>query len=351
MMKRLGTGLLAGGACALVLFAPSFASAAATAPNVVGVKIDVTQTWTDTGLTVHKGELVSIRSAAAGKVQFRGGQVKKTASPTGVPWSQECFKIAYQVSRAKFPAPGLACWSLIGRIGEGGKPFEVGTRRSFVVAQTGGLFLGINDNFTSDNAGTWVAAVSGASGKGNIAAPPTATSSSKKSSKLGTVLFLVGGLVVAGLLVAWAVARRRTPAKKKTRAVTRPKPAPKPKPEPVVVAAAVARMTPEERKAATPFDPESTDVNIFRVELTADTLQVGYNFFPEGTLVRWRVAQDGVNEASGEFVTEGGGSLQHFENIRLSTSLSPAPDGADVYFSWTIGDVPFGYNVRRDLGV
>jgi hypothetical protein len=349
MNRRRSAGVLAGTIGLVFFVAPATAWAATTAPRVVGVNVEVTQTWTDTGLTVHKGDVVTIK--AAGPVQVRAGHVKRS-TPAGIPWSKTCFAIARQASTAPFPAPGLPCWSLIGRIGEAGKPFEVGTHKAIVVSETGRLFLGINDNLTSDNKGFWVASVSGANGKGNIAAPPTAgTGGSKKSSSLPTILLMVGGLVVAGLLVAWAVQRRK-PAKRKARRPAKPKPAPKPAPEPLVAAAAVTRMTPEERAAASQFDPESTDVNIFRVELTdGDTLEVGYNFFPEGTVVRWRVAQNGVNEASGQFVTEGGGSMQHVATLPLGTTLGASPEGADVYFSWTIGDVPFGYNVRRDISV
>jgi hypothetical protein len=41
--------------------------------------------------------------------------------------------------------------------------------------------------------------------------------------------------------------------------------------------------------------------------------------------------------------------VQHFETLPLGKTLSEGSGAADVYFSWTIGDVPFGYNVRRDL--
>ena len=110
------------------------------------------------------------------------------------------------------------------------------------------------------------------------------------------------------------------------------------------------RRAPSTPRSAAPLDPESTDVNIFRVEFAdRSTLEVGYNFFPEGTPVRWRIEQNGATYASGDFVTKGGGSVQHNETVPLGVTLAPDAS-SDVYFTWRIGDVPFGYNVRRDTG-
>ena len=78
------------------------------------------------------------------------------------------------------------------------------------------------------------------------------------------------------------------------------------------------------------------------------SLRVGYNYFPEGTVVHWRVAQRANPRASGEFVTNGGGNTYHFVTIPLGVELEPDPDGADVNFTWAIGSVPFHYSVRRD---
>jgi hypothetical protein len=107
------------------------------------------------------------------------------------------------------------------------------------------------------------------------------------------------------------------------------------------------RRTAEERAATAPIDPESSDVNIFKVELLDPTsFQVGYNFFPDGTTVRWRVADNGAAIAAGEFVTAGGGSLQHYETVALGTAISD-PREVEVSFNWVIRDVPFSYSVRR----
>jgi len=47
----------------------------------------------------------------------------------------------------------LPCWSLIARIGNG-RPFEVGTSIQ-IATTTGRLYLGVNDDSFSSNAGIW----------------------------------------------------------------------------------------------------------------------------------------------------------------------------------------------------
>jgi len=70
-------------------------------------------------------------------------------TPRGDPWSAcESFTPAY-------PAPGLSCWSLIGKIGANGTPFQVGDYLSFAAPSSGEFFLGVNDNYPPDNTGNW----------------------------------------------------------------------------------------------------------------------------------------------------------------------------------------------------
>ena len=64
---------------------------------------------------------------------------------------------SYAAHSSLFPAPQLPCWSLIARIGDG-QPFEVGTS-ILVSATTGRLYLGVNDDSFSGNAGIWTAKI------------------------------------------------------------------------------------------------------------------------------------------------------------------------------------------------
>jgi tetratricopeptide (TPR) repeat protein len=58
--------------------------------------------------------------------------------------------------------PQFPCWSLIGRIGPHGVPFEVGSYKTVIADSSGELFLGVNGNYYPDNTGKWVATLSAA---------------------------------------------------------------------------------------------------------------------------------------------------------------------------------------------
>jgi hypothetical protein len=59
----------------------------------------------------------------------------------------------YAARSSRFPAPRLPCWSLIARFGNGA-PFEVGNS-IVVTAASGRLYLGVNTDSFSGNAGIW----------------------------------------------------------------------------------------------------------------------------------------------------------------------------------------------------
>lgn len=122
---RLASVLAATGALALplALVAPA---PSAYAQSVSHRPVAAREVWTDTGVRVRAGTSVTI--TATGLVHFGSGPISRI-TPDGVPWGRTCSAIAAQVSHGTWPAPGLSCWSLIGRIGSG-KPFEVGVRRS-----------------------------------------------------------------------------------------------------------------------------------------------------------------------------------------------------------------------------
>lgn len=129
----------------LLFLAPAIGSGDAT----VQVSVPANQAWTDTGIDLALGSNVTI--TASGTIRIAGSDPGKT--PAGAP---ECS------APSDFLAPGLPCWSLIGRIGNG-TPFYVGAATGFSVTTSGRLFLGVNDNFFPDNSGSWAATVSIAS--------------------------------------------------------------------------------------------------------------------------------------------------------------------------------------------
>jgi hypothetical protein len=90
--------------------------------------------------------------------------------------------------------------------------------------------------------------------------------------------------------------------------------------------------------------------NIFQVELRRCTqVHEGYNHFPAGTIVRWKVIEDGAKVAAGAFVAVGG-SRYHFISQFLGARLQASPHTADVHYFWNIGGVAYSYFVRREPG-
>jgi hypothetical protein len=110
-----------------------------------GLVLSATQKWTNTKVTVPAGDELGISA---------DGQI--TASPAGTvgPAGDPSCTPARNYPGRAFPAPGLPCYSLIARIGNG-TPFEVGTSALITAAASGVLFLGINDNSFSGNSGSW----------------------------------------------------------------------------------------------------------------------------------------------------------------------------------------------------
>lgn len=348
---------------AVITFSMSVSSAAAAAPTTTRSSVVPSQVWTDTGVALHVGDEVAI--SASGRIHFGKPPIDAVA-PAGLPRSGYCATFAGH--ERPWPAPTLACWSLIGKIGAG-SPFQIAVATSFRVARDGELFVGINDNDLADNSGTWAVTTRvtpAATPTGSTAPPPGSTDGSGSSSRSKLVLGVGAAILVAALALLALGARRRRSARRAAPEVREL--------EPVGVVAVPADVAgasgaadiadfsadllPERRvrvddaaSAAPVIVGGPTDVNIFEVEFPdLASLRVGYSYFPEGTVLRWRVRQHANMAAAGEFVANGGGNANHFVTIPLGTFLEAGPDGADVEFTWSIGGVPFGYLVRRDPG-
>ncbi|HEX5097248.1 MAG TPA: hypothetical protein VFX21_14575 [Acidimicrobiia bacterium] len=293
--------------------------------------MNATRTFNDSGLDVAAGDTVAI--TAEGNIEFKAGEPSTRVGPEGMPLD-ECKARLRKDRDLILPAPGQPCWSLIGRVGEKGTPFGIGKSNAVVAKDNGALFLGVNDGQPGDNGGSW---------KATVTVTPGAAGGADESSSSSPLLFvLIGlGIVALGALLFFALKRRNRAAAEEPaeNAAQRQHAA-------ALVGASVGAAAAAPAGAA--FDPESTDVNIFKVELSADTLDVGYNFFPDGTRVHWRIMDSGIEVASGEFVAQGGGSEQHFTSLSLDRTLEPSPEAVAVAFNWSINDVPFGYSVRRE---
>ncbi len=112
-----------------------------------------TQSWTDTGLDLIHGDVVTV--TASGDIKFsRDHSGFEGPNGSGVSCNHDG-----QTYSVPFLAPELPCHSLLGRIGPSGSIFEVGAKREFHASLSGRLYLGINDNFFPDNSGSWTAQI------------------------------------------------------------------------------------------------------------------------------------------------------------------------------------------------
>jgi hypothetical protein len=164
--QRVSLALLLLGAALLVFVAATAQSAGAEAASAT-VSIIPNQEWTGTGIALTAGEALNI--TASGIIHFVAG-TRYPASPAG---TVLCLS---GHAPGPFPAPHLMCYSLMGKIGPGGTPFEVSTSYSAdSVATSGELYLGPNDNEYRDNAGKWVAVVTAGTDVTPTTVAPTTT--------------------------------------------------------------------------------------------------------------------------------------------------------------------------------
>jgi hypothetical protein len=139
-------GQLLGGAASTMTF------------GVTTVNIALRQQWTDTGLAVVPGQQLTITTT--GTMNYWTGGCPSTqncvVTPDGLPWS-----VCAGSTAGPYLTPGLACFSLVGRFGANGVPFEVGSNLTVTVpgAASGEFFLGVNDNNYPDNTGSWVSTI------------------------------------------------------------------------------------------------------------------------------------------------------------------------------------------------
>jgi len=120
--------------------------AQATPAGGKGVTVNA-NTWTDTGLTVKAGDMVSFQ--ASGQINW-GQSSGQTAGPEGNPSSHS----------PTYPIPSLNVGTLIGKIGSSA-PFGIGNNTQPIrMPANGKLMLGVNDNELKDNTGSFTVTVS-----------------------------------------------------------------------------------------------------------------------------------------------------------------------------------------------
>src|SRR5262249_31197744 len=99
---------------------------------------------------VNRGDRVSFN--ASGQIRIAQGDTPDLlAGPDG--------SNSFGGSRDKYPMPGLAVGTLIGRINTG-RPFVVGSNtQPITMPACGWLFLGINDDNVGDNSGAFAVTI------------------------------------------------------------------------------------------------------------------------------------------------------------------------------------------------
>ena len=104
------------------------------------IRVPGNQRWTDTGLTVRRGDRITFN--ASGKVQLSSNG-SDTAGPAG----------ATSGRRPSGPMPQVFAGALIGRVGPVGL-FGIGSQTTpLTMPADGRLFLGVNDDEVNDNHG------------------------------------------------------------------------------------------------------------------------------------------------------------------------------------------------------
>jgi len=105
-----------------------------------GVSVSARQAWTSTGLTLRKGEVLTLNTT--GEVQL-SGDASDTATAPG-------SKTGRRATSSQMPS--VPAGALLGRIGNG-QPFPLGNATTLTAPADGVLFLGINDDGFDDNQG------------------------------------------------------------------------------------------------------------------------------------------------------------------------------------------------------
>lgn len=103
--------------------------------------VESRRAWTDAGVDVRSGQ--AILFTATGEVRWGPNRRDGAAGERNSPFNQGR------------PMPDRNAAALIGKIGENGDPFFIGDAKETIrVRASGRLFLGLNDDYLGDNAGS-----------------------------------------------------------------------------------------------------------------------------------------------------------------------------------------------------
>ncbi len=138
-----------------VLNAPAVAAApVAVATSGVAtngaILVNANQPWTDTGITVKKGDRVSFHT---------NGQIKVTTDGSADSVAGADGSGGFQGSRARYPVPAMPVGGLIFKVGNGA-PSPIGSNmQPITMPAAGRLYLGVNDDEFGDNSGAFAVTI------------------------------------------------------------------------------------------------------------------------------------------------------------------------------------------------
>lgn len=105
------------------------------------IRVPATSGWVSTGMRVRRGDVVTFNTT--GEVQLSDNRSDRATSPGTTRRAPNA------------PLPSVNAGALIGRIGNG-EPFGIGNQTSVPMPNDGMLYLAVNDDERSDNAGEFI---------------------------------------------------------------------------------------------------------------------------------------------------------------------------------------------------
>lgn len=108
------------------------------------IRVPANGGWVSTGMRVRRGELIGFNTS--GEVQLSDNRSDRARSPGTTRMAQGA------------PLPTVNAGALIGRVGNS-QPFGIGDQASVPMPADGILYLAVNDDERSDNAGEFVVAI------------------------------------------------------------------------------------------------------------------------------------------------------------------------------------------------
>ncbi len=113
-------------------------------PNARSVVVPSNVVWTNTGITVRRGQYLRFEPSGEIRLSFNGDDVAYASGAMSLRHND------------KAPIPTIPAGALIGRVGNG-QPFSIGdTAKALDMPDGGRLSLGVNDDHVHDNSGNFV---------------------------------------------------------------------------------------------------------------------------------------------------------------------------------------------------